>query len=182
VTTDQLLDAYKAQALSAEQQNGVSYKKLRIPVWRKANNVVLSAESQRIVDDLDCPAMRTGVHKWSILVENLGRENRLVLGVEVPRDQYARTAWSYCEAGDVYSYMNGRQSPVVTRDLATFGSGSKVTFILDLTGAGTLAASVDDAPFVQLFSDMLSHLPDGAGLHPVVNMQRPGRIRFLGFE
>jgi hypothetical protein len=68
--------------------------------------------------------------------------------------------------------------------LPNFGVGSTVKFILDLTGGGTLSASVDGQPNHELFSDMRSWFPDydKVGFVPAVATRRPGRVRFLGFE
>jgi hypothetical protein len=66
--------------------------------------------------------------------------------------------------------------------------GSQVTFLLDLTGDGTLSASVDGTSFHQLFSDMHSKVrsvnPEG-GFVPAIDLNRSDqkvRVRFLGFE
>jgi hypothetical protein len=65
-----------------------------------------------------------------------------------------------------------------------FKKGSKVNFVLDLTGSGTLCASVNDKPTVELFSNILSERDedDSVGFVPVASLCRPGQVRFLRFE
>ena len=74
----------------------------------------------------------------------------------------------------------------VQLNLPKFQKGSKVTFVLDLTGVGTLSASVDDKYFRQLFLDMLSKVrivkPEG-GFIPAVGLDDSNhKVWFLGFE
>jgi hypothetical protein len=57
--------------------------------------------------------------------------------------------------------------------------------ILDLTGEGTLSASVDGKPAVKLFAKMLSKLEGFTtkGFVPAVSLfDKGGSVRFLGFE
>jgi hypothetical protein len=75
---------------------------------------------------------------------------------------------------------------VEKHNLPKFQKGSKVTFLLDLTGGGTLSASVDGKSFHQLFSGMLSVVQivdPGGGFVPAVFFDYSNaKVRFLGFE
>jgi hypothetical protein len=81
--------------------------------------------------------------------------------------------WSYYNDGYAHHEIKS------TSGYPTFKTGSKVTLILDLTGEGTLSASVDGNTAVQLHSNMLSK---SKGFVPAVSFYGPGAVRFLGFE
>jgi uncharacterized protein YqgV (UPF0045/DUF77 family) len=157
-------------------------------VWKSSNTVALSSEKEkRSTELLQCPVLRAGIHKWSILVEDVCPSG-LHLGVAstvhpLKLDKFI----GYQEAGWVLedSGCTFHNWPISSMGNPTFKMGSKVTFVLDLTGEGTLSASVDDTrPPSKLFSKMLSDFKgrDAAGFLPAVSLRRPGRVRFLGFE
>jgi hypothetical protein len=182
VTNDQLVEAYRRQAL--KEHDVSSYRKTRLPVaWRKSNNVVASCVSGDLLvaDVLQCPVLSSGVHKWSILVE---RGTYMQLGVVASTalpfnfDDWIGNqggGWVYSNFG--FAFHNGN---MIQGQLPTFGQGSIVTFILDLTGEGTLGASVDDNPPILIFSNMQN--VHAAGFLPAASLNRPARVRFLGFK
>jgi hypothetical protein len=190
VTREQLYDAYKAQALSHAQQPAIFYKKMRIPTWKSSNDVTYSSDKvEPSTDLLQCPALSSGIHKWSILVEEFDELDNLVrMGVVStvhPLDTEKKLGdqaggWQYRNDGHV------RCNGVFMGVKPTFGKGSTVAFILDLTGDGTLSASVDGMPAAQLFSNMLSKFEgywyNEKGFVPAVSLCRLGRVRFLGFD
>jgi hypothetical protein len=181
VTMGQLCEAYESQALSAKQ-HGFSCKKMRFAGWKTSNDVHFSSKNNGMysTDVLQCPALTFGVHKWSILVEEMTVS--LHLGVtstvhtlncnEFPGRQSG--GWVYGFNGGAYHNTSQNSS-----GHPTFKKGSKVTFILDLTGEGTLSSSVDGTPAVQVFSNMLSK---SKGFVPAVSCYGTGAVRFLGFE
>jgi hypothetical protein len=67
--------------------------------------------------------------------------------------------------------------------LPSYDTGSTVTFTLNLTDQGSLHASVDGKPAVELFSNMFECYDSiETGFVPAVSIRRPGRVWFLGFE
>jgi hypothetical protein len=132
--------------------------------------------------------MTLGVHKWSVLVEE-GDYNGLgvaSIGYSFEMNRYLgyqEGGWAYYS----YKYRGGEayhNSRAVKENLPTFQEGSKVTFILDLTGDGTLSASVDGKSFHQLFSDMRSkvRLVKEEFVPALYLPYSDDRVRFLGFE
>jgi hypothetical protein len=69
------------------------------------------------------------------------------------RTRFRNLAGGWADYGHAQACHNSR---VVKANLPKFRKGSKVTSILDLTGDGTLSASVDGKSFHQLFLNMLS--------------------------
>jgi hypothetical protein len=209
VTNEQLSEAYKTQALSSQQQHGISYTKPRFQpaVWRKSNDSVLRVGATEYADCknelLECQALSSGVYKWSILVEEFTTDCcDLSLGVastayETNEEDdrinelgyplgWLEGGWAYGSKGSAYHNCT-RLLPASADRM--FQGGSKVTFTLDLTGEGTLSASVDGRPAFRLFDNMLSAFSDRecAGFVPAVSMDPHGldgeiRVRFLGFE
>jgi hypothetical protein len=129
-----------------------------------------------------------GVHKWSIFVEEHGVH---VLGLGVASTVHSfdknKNLWSQ-EGGWGYFYRGHafHNGLVVKTNLPKFQKGSKVTFLLDLTGEGTLSASVDGKSFQQLFGGMLSKVrsvnPEGGFVPAVTLVSAHQKVRFLGFE
>jgi hypothetical protein len=187
VTKDQLLEAYESQALLSKQQHGTSFKKMRFAGWKTTNDVVFTSYKSRgySTEVIQCPPLTSGVHKWSILVEEMIYHVYFGVASTVHELDYNRFlghqsgGWAY---GQGSAYHN---DATVSNGHPKLKTGSKVTLILDLTGEGTLSASVDGKPAVQLFAEMLSEL-DGfkntKGFVPAVSISGKGGARFLGFE
>jgi hypothetical protein len=145
-------------------------------VWKSCGDVRFS--DCQYTEQLECPPMNSGIHKWSVLIEEHASEDDYYAGVGVASTVHGRFeegVWSYDSDGE--AYHNSRE---VKDDLPTFQKGSKVTFILDLTGDGTLIASVDGNSFHQLFSGMLS--AEGGFVPSVCLPDSNAKVRFLGFE
>jgi hypothetical protein len=119
VTNDQLFDAYEAQALLAKQE-GRSFKKMRVPTWKSSNKVIFSSNS---IDELQCPVLSSGTHKWSIGVEE--KENHVHLGVALTVHTlennsflgYQEGGWSYSTGGNGYHNSGSTYSSEATRRL-----------------------------------------------------------------
>jgi hypothetical protein len=158
-------------------------------VWESSRDV--SVNGIRLLELLECPPMTSGVHKWSVFVEEYtsGTSGFLVLGVASIVHSLDKKRSLGCQAGGWGYFSDGvafHNGACVKENLPQFQKGSKVTFILDLTGEGTLSASVDEKSFQKLFSDMLSKVrtvnPEG-GFTPAVRLHNSdNRVRFLGFE
>jgi len=72
VAQQQLFEAFQRQALAAQQQHGVTFQRPRYtpPVWHSSLSDTLSAESsQREESLLKYPPMSSGIHQWTILIE-----------------------------------------------------------------------------------------------------------------
>jgi hypothetical protein len=194
VTNEQLLEAYKAQALtiiteknlnaSPTQENN-TYR--HVPEWKRSNDVAISAatDGSGYLDQLQGPPLNEGIHKWSIKVEEVGA--RLELGV---RSRSAKISWVYSSHGQAFAFGDPPGGSLVTSNIGNrrprFDTGSIVTFTLDLTKDGTLSACVDNnsSQTVLLFSGMLSQIGvnETGRFVPAVVLGQPARVRFLGFE
>jgi hypothetical protein len=179
VTHDQLLQAYKLQALDS-QKHGISFdaRRLELPVWEESNDTITTG-----ADRLKCSPMTSGIYKWTIKV-NYQSSGTCWLGI-VPSanplyfySTLQMVGWFYANKGCiVYSGIERE------RLLPTFEAGSEVTLILDLrqeTG-GTLHASIDGSGSFLLFSGMFEH--EGAeGFRPAVFCDEGGKVRLVGME
>jgi hypothetical protein len=156
-------------------------------VWQgTTSNVASNNGASWKTVQLQCPAMRSGFHKWSVLVSS-PRYVHMLLGVastehEMKTDMVLINqagGWSLSCDGSVFH--NGK---FVSRGHGEFTTGSKVTFVLDLTGNGTLTASIDGKPATTLFSDKLSEFEGlgKKGFVPAVSMCEGERVRLLGFD
>jgi hypothetical protein len=180
VTQDQLLEAYKSQALNS-RKHGISFEVQRTehPVWKKSNDDIATG-----CDRLKCLPMTSGIHKWTLKVEN--QSSSTWLGV-VPTgtgwpSSLLDVGWFYANKGCVIH--SGKERKQL---LPTFEEGSEVTLILDLRSdlGGTLRASVDGSDSFILFSGMLSHPHDhdeGRGFRPAFFSDADGKVRLLGME
>jgi hypothetical protein len=181
VTHDQLFEAYTLQALDS-RKNSISFdaRRFELPVWKKSNDTIATSPA----DVLSCPPLTSGIHKWSIKVENLPSSllGSCWLGV-VPSAAPSfsppqMVGWFYTNKG--CSVHSGKERE---RSLPTFVEGSEVTLILDLrqeTG-GTLHASIDGSGSFLLFSGMLEHEGLG-GFRPAVFSDASGKLRLIGME
>jgi hypothetical protein len=169
--------------------------------WRSSKNACVSGftNSPRL-ELLECPPMTRGggIYKWSILVEEdffssfeLGVVSSTVHKQLDERLLVGDQGWGYFGQG--VAYENGSRVANQSCKLPKLQKGSKVTLLLDLTGEGTLRASVDGSRTFSLFSDMLTKVDSNdhhenntinieGGFLPAVTLMKPTRVRFLGFE
>ena len=106
--------------------------------WKKSKHIVAECST---LDLLDINALQTGsIVKWSLHVEG---KAELRAGVVLSTKANSRASfgsqagmWAYGSWGD--AWYDGHRTWH-----RKYGTGSVVTFTLDLTGAGTLLASVD---------------------------------------
>jgi hypothetical protein len=142
------------------------------------------------IDLLCFPQMVSGVHKWSLVVEE--ECDDLELGVvRLPTSSENRCpplklknstlglqplAWAYSKDGVAWHDF------VAQEGFHAFQKDSKITFVLDLTGDGSLGASVDAEPPVELFSKMKASGATDSIFSPAVTVPWPGKVRFHEFE
>lgn len=125
--------------------------------------------------ELDYPAIRSGVHEWTVEIE----ETCYRLSVGVTLTGMIPNAFAFgTPQGWMYS-NEGFNSHVQFQ----FGKGSKVTLTLDMQAGGTLSARVDNGAQINLHSDLRSHLngPTG-GFVPAVSLCLSGRVRIIEIE
>lgn len=168
VPMEQLMEAYKSQAMCAMTKHNVTFDVHRfVTVWESSGSVLFGHNSGSwLQTPLQVPPVRTGIHKWIIEVER--RTQNMILGISLRatgtsspnpvRSEYLGSdnySWGLRYDGNSYH---------ATRTIATghpnYGTGSKIAFILDLrpAGGGTLNASIDGGRSFQIFTDLRSHL------------------------
>jgi hypothetical protein len=179
--------ALKEGVAAARTTQGPLVQPMSQYVWKSSKDVCVSGIHRARVELLECPPMTSGVHKWSIFVEGHTSRLSFALGVASTVHSFEKKSFLGNLAGGWAYYGHAQachNSRVVKLNLPKFQKGSKVTFILDLTGGGSLSASVDGKSFHQLFSNMLSVVrrvnPVG-GFVPAVGLNL-SKVRFLGFE
>jgi hypothetical protein len=199
-TTEQLLQAFQTQALSAEQQHTRSFKQKRLqPVWRGSQTSTLFFEPGNgyKTEALVTRPLSQGIHTWSILVEEYSTHHGWYLWLGVAstcHDLNVNASLGNQEGGwacrdDGAAYHNKNWVGDCAKD-RSFKAGCTVKFILDLTKKGTLSVSINDKPTDLLFSDMLVKFAgedrERAGFVPSVSMYTENggsaKLRFLGFE
>jgi hypothetical protein len=141
-----------------------------------------------VADVLDCPAMKSGVHKWRIQVVE-GKRHGLGVIVTCTSDvplplldldgfYRSKRGLAMFQGKAVHGKGNCTSEFHVP---CKFRTGSIVSFSLDLDQGGILTASIDgDAPF-EVFSDMCQRLDKEDGFLPAVDVSC-GSVKFLGFE
>jgi BTB/POZ domain len=169
VTTEQLFEAYKSQALRSQTQIWTRNQQ-GAHVWRTSRTHIVGSGNERImIERLDCPVLKSGVHTWSIKVL---KGNRHFLGV----------TW----IAGLWGPRGGRYVP---NERSSFHGvpnvdvGSIVSFTLDLdNGDGILTASMNGSLPIEVASSMRrSHLHEDYGYVPAVTLQPNGSVEFLGF-
>jgi hypothetical protein len=177
-TTEQLFEAYKTHALRSQKHICTGH------VWELSRT---NTVAHGTTDGLDCPILKSGVHKWSIKVLK-GRHHGL--GVQCPRVAPLRHPGPLHKMQGGWALKEGKASHAGSpgtsehrRNLPSiFGEGTIVSFTLDLDqGEGNLTASIDGrAPF-EVFSGMRIDLFENDGFVPAVTVCATGSVEFLGF-
>ena len=76
VTHEQLLNAYKAQALVAQERHSISFKRPRyaVPVWESTSTTTTSKYAGIWMnwEDLGVPPITSGVWRWTLRIEKFG--------------------------------------------------------------------------------------------------------------
>jgi BTB/POZ domain len=179
VTLEQLVDAYKSQALHAKKKFKVSFTKTPIsficpnPTWKASNSTTfVNGTGSWKSDTLECPILRVGRrYTWSVTI-NGGAQ--VWLGVVDPTISHtphlAKSFAGNCVGsyGFLSNYLcefsNGSQGDSLDT-AATVTSGDHVTMIIDLSSAdehmGSLSVSVNSGPAIIITSGMISKLPTG---------------------
>lgn len=142
---------------------------------------------------LDCPIMTIGsIYQWTIHIRNIGRGVSVGVGVASSAHQLDLDAslgiqkggWEYDSDGYVWhSYV--KQGG----ELSKFNTGDTVTLTLDLSGRGTLSASIEGKTesFVVVDDiiddgmDVGMDVSNGDGFYPAVSGYVP-EIVFVGFN
>ena len=193
VTSEQLLEAFKSQALSlAAQTTGVvvfKKRRLALPVWNTSSTELYSNGGSNIQSFLEYPPMRSGIHQWTVELE--AKSNGDWIGVVSSRLKdfmgnnekcvhYEKGSWLVCASGA--TFQDGSKGDISPVDFNAIGS--KVTFTLDLSnedeGKGTLSASVDGKARHTLFTGLKAHLHGSTeGFLPVLSGNRGCEMRLL---
>jgi hypothetical protein len=202
VSAERLGAAYKTQDLRSENaEKGLCpyYKQFRGGnIWmRSGANIVVASLKERHIDVVDCPLMKSGVHKWRMqFVEGkIEKKDHHGLGViaSCPYDRpllqsnhlsafvERKGGWALFEGFALHreckDSVNNQSRPLPFK----FRIGSIVSFSLDLDRGGILTVSIDgDAPF-EAFSGMCRSVGANEGFLPYVSIQN-GSVKFLGFE
>jgi hypothetical protein len=165
-------------------------QRVKVFVWKSSGDVCVSG-IRHVVERFESPPMTSGVHKWTIFVEEHSWKCYVDLGIASTVHSFEKNNWPGNQQGGWGYYSHGQalhNKQVVKDNFPRFKKGSVVTFVLDLTGDGILrsACSVNGKSFLKLFSDMLSKVrivdPEG-GFIPAVDLGNSDTtIRFLGLE
>jgi hypothetical protein len=191
VSVEQLFDAYKTQALRSEKsgiQMRTFYEQCRgVYVWIQSgtNTVVGDVVVETSYDVLDCPIMKSGVHKWRVQVGEGEGYELAVLAVSLLRsdvDGYYEQHKSWVlTGGEALHYpADGDESQVSGPPFAIM-AGSIVSFSLDLERGGILTVTIDGSAPFEAFSGMCQGNSEDEGFLPAVNVW-DGDVKFLGFE
>jgi hypothetical protein len=208
VTHDQLATAYHVQALRSLQRRRTSYQQWRGGhVWTVSQTNSVTSDANRplcyTTDHLQCPILKSGVHKWSIQILQGDRHSLGIVSTrytkmssDIPLHT-RKGGWALLKGQS--SHAKGHDNHIWGRELPSdFLPGSIVSFTLYLYGKGILTASIDDKDPFEVFSGLL-HRDDtiptsdnedvveekGAeeedGFVPAVSAWG-GTVKFLGFE
>lgn len=155
-------------------------------VWKSSDSVIASRSKEisggtYCIDKLNGVALSAGICIWKILVQ---KADGMRLGVVSKRHAEAgfdmhnlgddEGSWGYSNFSDLWHagkpYYN---HPV------SYGSGSTVTFTLDLTDRGRLYAQVDEGPSIEIFSSLKDRADSFV---PAICLYNSSQVKFLGFE
>jgi BTB/POZ domain len=202
VTQEQLLQAFHKQAMAAYKFYGVVYQRPRNTTasWKKSlSDVFTSRHDDEFKEDvLQYPPMKSGIHQWTLLVEESGDCTWLGLSMsnlcntfaEDEEDAMQDRTWVYGSDGEAFHGGVAQLQPLTgsgskTNTRPGFSSGSQITMTLNLrskdSGKGTLNGSVNGGDTFTIFDNLRRHLHehDGEGYLPCVSMNTPGRVRLV---
>lgn len=186
VEPQKLLQAYRTQALSAQNNHGIEFERPRHmrPAWKSSSSAHCSVDG---VDILSYPDMTSGVHEWMIDIERY--QKKMWLGValttnELDLDNFLgnqKVGWVYGSNGASI------HAAVIEHNLPKFVEGSRVKLSLNLLpgeqGNGTLSVSVDGKDPFQLFTGLRGYLGEqGVGFVPAVCLKKPGKVHLVHIE
>jgi hypothetical protein len=197
VSVERLCDAYKTQALRSEKSGKRMrrcYEQFRgAYAWMYSGIKTVVARKEigevNVSDVLDCPLMKSGVHKWRIKVVKGNGHALGVLATRPPDGSFHRSrasfaskgAWTMFKGEAVVGRRGWENRKILGRLPCEIRTGSIVSFSLDLDRGGILTVSIDeDAPF-EVFSGMCKETDVEEGFLPIVTAM-DGSVRFLGFE
>lgn len=198
VSSDQICEAYKKQALAAKG-HGIVYEKRRvIHVWKSSREVRFTPSCtglRRETDFLDGFRFQLGcVYEWSILVEELPSSNnsRLAMGVANTHLLHQNTdMWqangAWLVGNDGWCRDNGSN---IRNYGMSFRSGCTIWFKLDLSSSGTLIVGVGNESPIVISDSLLAQYGSNSqcDLVPAIqfnnyDLSHAGcRARFLGFN
>ena len=193
ISQEQLFGAFKAQAYLAEKKtSGIFLETPRYPVWESSNSLTLAAPKSReyyTLELLKCRQPLTkGIYTWSVLMQETSEW--ICIGVASSQHELIHDTLLGAQPGGWALSVDGTVTHNNSYEQATglqFKKNSTVTFILDLTGPGTLSGVVDEKfPPTTLFTDMFSAFEGGkeagGGFVPAVELYPSDKVKFLGFD
>jgi BTB/POZ domain len=177
VTSEQLMEAFKLQALAAQDVHNIAFNKHRkMPIWESISDSFRQC--------LKVSPIKTGIHRWTLEIEEHGRYLWVGVVQQGTAALYAFSSW----VDGVRLYINESYgNPHNNLGMLKLATGSRVTFVIDMTpgsGNGTLCASVDGGPMLRLFSHLLDRLDDSdeSGFVPAMCLKSPASVRLLSIE
>jgi hypothetical protein len=190
VTQEQLFEAFKKQALTAQKKHNISFTDPRLmgeAVWKSSGTALFVSDGPHyVVETLKCRVLLPGtIHQWTIQVEESCEG--FWVGVASTKCTLDRTDWLGKQQGG-WVYGNNGAARHVPKCSSygihpAFRKNSKVSLTLDLRpdgpGNGRLSASIDGGSIFELFSNMLL---ESDGFLPAISLRRPGAARLLSFK
>lgn len=177
VSPEQLMEAYKSQALAAQSRHNIAFNQHRkMPVWESITDSFRQC--------LKCAPIKTGIHRWTLEIEEHGRYLWVGVVQQGTAALYAFSSW----VDGVRLYINESYgNPHNNLGMLKLSTGSRVTFVIDMTpgeGNGTLCASVDGGPMLRLFSHLKDRLDDSedSGYVPAMCLKSPASVKLLSIE
>jgi hypothetical protein len=184
VTLEQLVEAYKSQAIQAKKKFKVSFTKKQIsfmcpnPTWKGANSVTFANRGNWKSDTLECPILVVGGrYTWTVVINGVPD---VWLGVVLSSHSHAAIISNFAGYTTGCFGLSGRSGIVYSSgsQVTLFGEAAKlkdgdhVNLTLDLSSDaennGTLSVSVKGKPTIRILADMCS-LCDGIGFVPALS-------------
>ncbi|CAB9519260.1 BACK [Seminavis robusta] len=201
VTPDQLMEAYKNQALAAASQQPVKFERRRFsvaPMWSKTMSDMSSpAKSNQSwkADTLEFPPMSSGKYKWALEFAHVDADEIGFAWLGISSSAVPFKSNTPLDEQNGCWAVNDRCRGVHEGGTAfadfehDLGEGHTITFTLDLSPdqeeRGTLSVQVDgNGPSRSLgkFENLLDHLEEnpGAGFVPAMAQRDVCVIKALG--
>jgi BTB/POZ domain len=167
VTSEQLTEAYKSQAIQAKKKFKISFTKFTCPspLWSDSNSATFANRISILKSDtLKCPILLAGSkYTWTVTINDepdvwlgvvVSTKSPKFTGKEFDDEEFdEENSGCYGYYGDEYDF--GHE--------ARFKGGDCVKMTLDLAleeeDNGTLSVSVNNQPTVVICTDMLAKLP-----------------------